>query len=52
MGPLIIDFKHYYTIPRNILYQNLDHYNVSITELHREQLSQRFAYYLSRVGTP
>lgn len=50
---LVIDFKHYYTIPRDVLYKNFrDHYIGSINELFREALSQRFAYYLSRIGLP
>lgn len=50
---LVIDFKHYYTIPRGVLYNNFgDHYIGSINELFREALSQRFAYYLSRIGLP
>jgi len=50
---LIIDFKHYYTIPRDILYVEIEkHYLGSISELFREFLSQRFAFYLSRIGLP
>ena len=50
---LVIDFKHYYTIPREILYRVLkEHYIGTINELFREALSQRFAYYLSRIGLP
>ncbi|VVB59684.1 Uncharacterised protein [uncultured archaeon] len=50
---LVIDFKHYYTIPRDILYTEAkNHYLGTINELFRESLSQRFAYYLSRIGLP
>ena len=50
---IVIDFKHYYTIPRDELYKNYkNHYIGSINELFREALSQRFAYYLSRIGLP
>ena len=50
---LVLDFKHYYAISRDVLYENFeDHYIGSINELFREALSQRFAYYLSRVGLP
>ncbi|MEA3293397.1 MAG: hypothetical protein U9P81_00245 [Euryarchaeota archaeon] len=50
---LVIDFKHYYSIPRNILYGKIKkHYIGSINELFRECLSQRFAFYLSRIGLP
>lgn len=50
---LAIDFKHYFAIPRSKLYDSRKkHYVASINELYREALSQRFAYYVSRVGLP
>lgn len=51
---LVIDFKHYYTIPRDTVYENINptDYLGTINELFRESLSQRFAYYLSRIGLP
>jgi hypothetical protein len=50
---LVIDFKHYYSIPRDMLYKEIKkHYINSINELFRECLSQRFAFYLSRIGLP
>jgi len=50
---LVLDFKHYYTIPRNVLYTIYKkHYIASLNELFRESLSQRFSYYLSRIGLP
>lgn len=50
---LIIDFKHFYTIPTEILSENFkEPYLVTINELFRERLSQRFANYLSRFGLP
>ena len=50
---LAIDFKHYFTIPRDKLYESAkDHYIASVSHLFRESLSQRFAYYLSRIGLP
>jgi hypothetical protein len=50
---LVLDFKHYYTIPREILYQKKDeHYLATINLIFRENLSQRFAFYLSRIGLP
>lgn len=50
---LVLDFKHYYAILRDVLYDNFkDCYIGSINELFREALSQRFAYYLSRIGLP
>jgi hypothetical protein len=57
MPKVVIDFKQYYTIPRDILYEILyekfeEHYLLSLNELFREELSHRFANYLSRVGVP
>lgn len=50
---LIIDFKRFFTVPREYLYQLLPtNYVISIDELFREALSQRFAYYLSRIALP
>lgn len=53
MPNLIIDFKHYYTISRDEIYGSYkEKYKTSVETLYREQLSQRFAYYLSRIGLP
>jgi hypothetical protein len=50
---MVIDFKHYYAIPRNTLYGLYnEHYLATINQLFREFLSQRFANYLSRIGLP
>jgi len=50
---LVVDFKHYYTIPRDTLFgMYKDHYLVTINQLFREYLSQRFSNYLSRIGLP
>jgi hypothetical protein len=50
---LVIDFKRYYTLSRDEVYAaHATHYKISINELYRESLSQRFAYYLSRVALP
>jgi hypothetical protein len=50
---LIIDFKHYYTLPVNYLYRIYEsHYVASLEELFREALCQRFSFYLSRIGLP
>lgn len=51
---LIIDFKHYITAPRDVLYRpNFKiNYLGTISELYRENLSGRFAYYLSRIALP
>jgi len=50
---MVIDFKHYFTVPREILYDKLEnHYLATNNRLYREFLSQRFAFYLSRIGLP
>lgn len=50
---LVIDFKHYYTLPANLLNSVYkQHYVASLNELFRESLSQRFSFYLSRIGLP
>lgn len=52
--PLVLDFKHYLTAPRDVFYrQNFqDHYLATMNILYRENLSGRFAHYLSRIGLP
>lgn len=51
---LVIDFKHYFTVPRDVLYTEIfrSSYLASVSELFRESLSIRFAQYLSRIGLP
>ena len=51
---LVIDFKHFVTIPRDIMYSE-EFYKQrlgTITALFRENLSSRYAQYLSRIGLP
>jgi hypothetical protein len=51
--PSIVDFKHYFSVP--ILYlRELKKTNFVcfVSELYREDLSQRFAAFLSRIGLP
>ena len=53
MPALVIDFKHYYTLPVEFLrYIYKKHYVSPMNELFRESLSQRFSFYLSRIGLP
>jgi len=53
MQDLVIDFKNYYTITRDEIYKDYSElYLVSLDILFREALSQRFAYFLSRIGLP
>lgn len=50
---LVIDFKHFYTAPRDILYKKRKTlYLATLNELFREELSQRFANFISRIGLP
>ena len=50
---LVVDFKHFLTVPRDTLYKKHKKiYVTSLNELFREELSQRFASYLSRIGLP
>lgn len=51
---LVIDFKHYFTAPRDIVYRGafLDKYLATVEIVFRDHLSSRFAHYLSRVGLP
>ncbi len=50
---LVVDFKHFFTVPIDIVYsQRKSTYLVTLNELFRESLSQRFANYLSRFGLP
>jgi hypothetical protein len=51
---IVIDFKHFFTISRDYFYERImnQFYLASLTVLYREELSQRFCYYLSRIGIP
>lgn len=49
----VIDFKHFYTITREIIYNNYNKtYICSVSELYRENLSQRFTNFLWRIWLP
>jgi hypothetical protein len=50
---LVIDFKHFFTAPRKFLYsQRKSCYVATINEIYREDVSLRFANFLSRIGLP
>lgn len=49
---MIIDFKHCYTVSTDTLYANIDKRLCSLSDLYREKISQRFAYFISRIGLP
>lgn len=51
--PCIIDFKHYFSVNIEQLISNRkEHFVCRVSELYREDISLRFANFLSRVGLP
>lgn len=51
--PSIIDFKHYFSVPVNYLQEKKNsNYICTIANLYREDISQRFSAFLSRIGLP
>jgi hypothetical protein len=49
----VIDFKHYFTVSNDYLNRKKKvDFEGKIAELYREQVSHRFASYLSRIGLP
>ncbi|WP_292474386.1 hypothetical protein [Methanosphaera sp.] len=53
ISPIVFDFKRYYTVSTSYIYSVFsDYYLISLNELYRENLSSRFANYLSRMGLP
>lgn len=49
----VIDFKHYFTVTINYLESiRLTNFVCKIQQLYREDISQRFASFLSRIGLP
>ncbi|MGD9726889.1 MAG: hypothetical protein AB7G68_12445 [Nitrospiraceae bacterium] len=51
--PSIIDFKHYFSVNVNHLNElKLHNYVCTLSPLYREDICQRFASYLSRIGLP
>jgi hypothetical protein len=50
--PSVIDFKHYFSVNVDYLSRNKSSLVCRISPLYRESISQRFAYYLSRIGLP
>jgi len=51
--PSVIDFKHYFSVDIENLNKNRRaKYVCSVKELYREQITQRFANFLSRIGLP
>ena len=53
ISPVVIDFKHYFSLDTDYLYDiKKEKFVCKILELYREDISHRFASYLSRVGLP
>ncbi|HUI20811.1 MAG TPA: hypothetical protein VLZ74_07175 [Methylocella sp.] len=51
--PSIVDFKHYFSVNAAYLAKlRQKHFVCRLSELYREDLSQRFAAYLARIGLP
>lgn len=51
--PSVIDFKHYFSV--NVEYlkrRKAKHFVCKVAEVYREDVSQRFASFLSRIGLP
>lgn len=50
---MIVDFKMFFTVPSKSLYKiRTKNYVISLSELFREEISQRFSNYLARVALP
>ncbi|HBD93577.1 MAG TPA: hypothetical protein DC057_05345 [Spirochaetia bacterium] len=52
LSPLVIDFKHYFSITLDTLEEKLENRECQVEAIYRESISQRFAFYLSRIGLP
>lgn len=52
--PLVLDFKQYFTVPTEILYEQFgtSRGRLGLATPYAEHLSTRFAYFLSRVALP
>jgi len=50
--PMIIDFKHYFTVTLNYLENNVSDRVCSLKPIFRELVTQRFSNFLSRIGLP
>ncbi len=49
----VIDFKHYFTVNiKQLMLQKEKNYIGKVGELYREDISQRFSSFLSRIGLP
>jgi hypothetical protein len=51
--PSVIDFKHYFSVNiEQLISMREDHFVCRVSDLYREDISLRFANFLSRVGLP
>jgi hypothetical protein len=51
--PSVIDFKHYFSVNIQYLYRlKKSNFVCSVSSLYREDISQRFASFLARIGLP
>lgn len=48
----IIDFKHYFTVPMSYLVNNRQNRKFRLDDIYAEQITLKFATYLSRVAMP
>ena len=49
---LIIDFKHFFSVYKKVIYDQIDKRYCSLDDLFKEKINQRFSYYISRIGLP
>jgi hypothetical protein len=49
---LVVDFKRFFTLPRDEAYSLLDSRKARLDTLFRESVSQRFASFQSRIALP
>lgn len=52
MSSTLIDYKHYFTVPASYLESHIDDRLFKLDDLYAEQISLKFATYLSRVAIP
>lgn len=52
IAPSVIDFKHYFSVNANYLRKKRSDFVCQVSPLFREDISQRFASYLARIGLP
>jgi len=51
-GEFVVDFKQYFTVPVDYLMTHREQCSGYLATPYHESLSQRFAYYISRIGLP